>query len=111
MRAFTTPAEARGANIPRYSFVILNEGFDDAGVVDADAFDAGVDNAVFGFSGEDVCSRTLYVSNGCPTTTLNEPAKPPAIRSCKAVTFGVLVFVFSDILLTCLVARDCELAM
>ena len=38
--------------------------------------------------GLEVCNRTLYVSKGWPTTTLADPAAPPAMRSWRAVATG-----------------------
>mmetsp|Transcript_19928 Transcript_19928/g.28216 ORF Transcript_19928/g.28216 Transcript_19928/m.28216 type:complete len:142 (+) Transcript_19928:1413-1838(+) len=33
-----------------------------------------------------ICIRTLMVSKGCPTITEDDPATPPAIKSCNTVT-------------------------
>mmetsp|Transcript_208 Transcript_208/g.547 ORF Transcript_208/g.547 Transcript_208/m.547 type:complete len:259 (-) Transcript_208:94-870(-) len=43
--------------------------------------------------GLEVCNRTLYVSKGCPTITLADPATPPAMRSWRAVATGVCAVV------------------
>ena len=73
---FTIAAVESGAAIPRNklekppkAFVVLEKETEEAKI-------------------DDVCSRTLYVSKGCPIHTDADPAIPPAIRSWNAVMRG-----------------------
>ena len=71
MMALTTDAQHSGAAIPRNRLD-----------TPPNAFVLSV------HPGLEVCNRTLYVSKGWPTTTLADPAAPPAMRSWRAVATG-----------------------